>query len=139
MDDVKKKMGRPPVYTQELGELICRRIAEGESVLKICKDDDMPCRKTVTTWLLDPDKKEFLRNYESSVNVRTDNMFDDLEEIAGNTKGEVQRDRLRTDVRKWYLSKVMPKKYGDKIDVTSGNKPIPILGALPLEKKEEEE
>ena len=32
----------------------------------------------------------------------------------------VQRSRLRIDARKWALSKMIPKKYGDKID-TSGN------------------
>jgi hypothetical protein len=36
----------------------------------------------------------------------------------------VQRDRLRIDTRKWLLSKLEPKKYGDKVDVTSGNEPI---------------
>jgi len=46
-------------------------------------------------------------------------MADALNDIADNTNGEVQRDRLRVDTRKWYLSKIMPKKYGDKLDVTT--------------------
>jgi len=28
--------------------------------------------------------------------------------------------RLALDARKWYLSKLLPKKYGDKLDLTSG-------------------
>lgn len=121
----KKTIGRPSVFSKELGNLICERIANGESVLKICKDKEMPCRKTVTNWLLDKNKKDFLRNYEEAVNVRTENMFDEIEDIADNKKGEVQRDRLRIDTRKWYLSKVMPKKYGDKLDLTSDGKRLP--------------
>lgn len=36
----------------------------------------------------------------------------------------VQRSKLRVDARKWVAAKLKPKKYGDKIDVTSGNEPV---------------
>ena len=121
--------GRPSKYTKELGRKICDRIANGESLKRVCERDDMPARRTVHTWLLDEDKKQFLHNYESSVNIRTDNMFDALEEISdiSDDSESPMRSRLRVDTRKWYLSKVMPKKYGDKIDHTTGGKPIPLL------------
>ncbi|MEU6504669.1 hypothetical protein ABZ895_34575, partial [Streptomyces californicus] len=36
--------------------------------------------------------------------------------IGYQLNGEhVQRSRLRIDTRKWYLSKIMPKKYGERI------------------------
>jgi hypothetical protein len=124
---IKKPAHRPSIYTKELAANICERIADGESLRKICSDDDMPCRKTVHIWLLDPDKEEFLHQYKEACDIRTENMFDALIEIADIGSGEVQRDRLRIEIRKWYLSKIMPKKYGDKMDITSGNKPIPLL------------
>jgi hypothetical protein len=37
----------------------------------------------------------------------------------------VARARLRTDNRKWLLSKCLPKKYGDKLDLTSGGDKLP--------------
>lgn len=117
-------MARPTLYTIDLATRICERIANGESLLSISKDHEMPSRSIIHEWLLQEDKKEFLDKYESAVNIRTDNMFDELEDIADNTLGEVQRDRLRVDTRKWYLSKVMPKKYGEKLDVTSKDKKI---------------
>jgi hypothetical protein len=30
----------------------------------------------------------------------------------------VQRSRLRVDARKWLLSKLLPKQYGDRVEVT---------------------
>ncbi|EDT6018112.1 DNA packaging protein, partial [Salmonella enterica subsp. enterica] len=40
----------------------------------------------------------------------------DGEAIGYQLNGEhVQRSKLRIDTRKWYLSKIMPKKYGDRI------------------------
>ncbi len=138
-----KKNGRPSVYSEEIATTICERIAEGESLKRICSDDKMPSRATVHNWLLDENKKSFLDKYEAAVNIRAENMFDELTEIADdgtndymtrtNGDGEeyevvnnehIQRSRLRTDVRKWYLSKVMPKKYGDKMDLTTGGKEI---------------
>jgi hypothetical protein len=29
----------------------------------------------------------------------------------------INRDRLRIDTRKWFLSKMVPKKYGDKLEI----------------------
>jgi len=37
----------------------------------------------------------------------------------------MQRSRLRVDVRKWALSKMNPKKYGDKVDHTTGGEKLP--------------
>jgi replication initiation and membrane attachment protein DnaB len=118
-------MARPTIYTKELTEKICDRIARGDSLRRICSDDNMPVRKTVHLWLLDTEKKEFLHQYETACNIRAENMFDEIEDIADND-GEVQRDRLRVDTRKWYLSKVLPKKFGDKMDLTTDGKPFTV-------------
>ena len=115
-------MARPTIYTDDLGLEICKRIAEGESLRKIALDDKMPNRSTIHDWILT--NEAFSNQYEKAVNVRTDNMADALTEIADDKEGEVQRDRLRIDTRKWYLSKIMPKKYGDKMDVTSGGEKL---------------
>jgi hypothetical protein len=32
----------------------------------------------------------------------------------------INRSRLRVDTRKWYLSKLAPKRYGEKVDVNVG-------------------
>lgn len=124
------KIGRPTKYSEELATEICTRIIEGESLLKISKDKEMPSRETIHQWILDPKKREFSDNYARAVNTRTENMFDEIEDIAANDKGDVQRDRLRVDTRKWYLSKVVPKKYGDKLDMTSGGEKMAITGIV---------
>lgn len=135
--------GRPTDYSVELATEICKRISEGNSLRKICASDDMPNRSTVHEWLLDVNKKEFSDQYELACNIRAENMFDELQEIADdgtndymereNQNGEtytvvnnehIQRSRLRIDTRKWYLSKVLPKKFGEKVDVTSGGDKI---------------
>ena len=141
---VKKKVGRPSNYTPALASLICARIAGGESLRAICRDADMPERTTVHLWLLEESKKQFFNQYEQSCNIRAENMFDELNEIADDgtndwmerenkdgtsytvLNGEaVARSRLRVDTRKWYLSKVLPKKFGEKLDMTTNGKELP--------------
>ena len=135
--------GRPPLFTKELGNKICERIALGESTRNILKDEEMPPSSVFYRWLLNEEKKEFREHYEIACNIRAELMFEQLNEIAdesskiivGDDKSDgarVQANRLRVDTRKWYLSKVLPKKYGDKIDMTTNGKdlPVPLLNGI---------
>ncbi len=55
-----RKAGRPTLYTVALAVEICKRLAERESLRKICKDPSMPANSTVMGWLSDGKHKEFL-------------------------------------------------------------------------------
>lgn len=112
--------GRPTDYSPELATEICSRISIGESVRTIVKDNKMPSSSTIFRWLLDEDKKEFWEQYEKARNIQAELMFEELLDIADDQEADVMRSRLKVDTRKWYLSKVLPKKFGDKIDMTSG-------------------
>lgn len=127
VDQAAPKVGRPSDYSQELVEIICARIADGESLRAICRDEGMPAKGTVFRWIAQI--KEFQDQYEAAMVQRSEAMFEDILEIADDTSrdtidtenGEkansewISRSRLRVDARKWMLSKMMPKKYGDKI------------------------
>ncbi len=137
-EETKNKVGRPSIYTEELAEIICNRIANGESVRTIEKDEDMPSGVTIYNWLLDESKKLFFKQYAKAREIQAENLFEEINELAdmsvndivGDDKSDgarVQARKLQVDARKWYLSKVRPQKYGDKMDITSGDKPIPII------------
>lgn len=96
----------------------------------------MPNRDTVQQWLIK--HPEFTAQYEKSRDIGFEELADEIKEIADNTdkKESPMRSRLRTDVRKWYLSKVLPKKYGEKLDITSGGEKItPLIPLPPREEK----
>lgn len=46
-------MGRPSAFTQAVADLICERIADGESLRLICADGGMSNKATVFRWLGD--------------------------------------------------------------------------------------
>lgn len=130
-------------FSQDLFDTICSRIAEGESLRAICEGDDMPSREAVRKWLASDE--ELVGQYAHARDAQADKIFDECLEIADqyDQAGEkmeggtdhIQRAKLRIDTRKWMAGKLRPKVYGDKIDVTSGNKPMSFGGVslVPLE------
>ena len=126
------KRGRPSKYTPKLATRICYRLAMGESLRRICADDDMPSFQAVHRWISSPDNKAFRDQYALARDIGLEVMADKLLDIAegadaplyadasGSLRvdmGRVQRDKLHVDTLKWYLSKLAPKRYGDRLDV----------------------
>ena len=108
--------GRPSIYTEELALEICTRIAEGESLRSVCRDEDMPATSTVMKWVLE--NHIFSEQYERAREAQADSLFDELVDIADEaTPDNVQVQRLRVDTRKWAASKLKSKRYGDKLQV----------------------
>lgn len=121
-------MGRPRVYGQETRDEICRRISQGESLISICKSEGMPDKSTVLDWLFkEPD---FAAQYARAREAQAEHYLDEIIAISDDSAldtemGEdgvertnhevVARARLRVDTRKWAMSKLAPKKYGDKV------------------------
>lgn len=110
-------MGRPTIFSEELADALCERIASGESLRAICAGDDMPGDTTVFRWL--SQDSIFREQYARAKAAAMDKMAEDILHIADGTEGEagddVQRAKLRVDTRKWLMSKLAPKKYGDRI------------------------
>jgi hypothetical protein len=129
--------GRPTDYSEDLSALICERLSFGESLREICRDEDMPCRQTIFRWIgkYQAFSDQYAKAKEAGIEVLADELIDiadnatndymerNGEEAEGyRLNGEnVQRSRLRVDTRKWVLSKLAPKKYGDHLSV--GTKP----------------
>lgn len=127
--------GRPSTFSPELAGEICGRLAGGESLNKICKENGMPSMVTVYQWIAT--NKEFANNYMRAREDQADTLADEIKDISDNMllgkktkistndKGEVteeivtadmvDRAKLQVEARKWIAAKLKPKKYGDKV------------------------
>lgn len=139
-------MGRPSDYTTEIAMTICERLVEGESLRAICREDAMPGLSTVFRWL--ESHEPFREQYARAREMQAEGFADELTEIADDARNDwmerslkggetekvidsehITRSRLRVDTRKWIASKLLPKKYGDKLETTHqgpGGGPIVI-------------
>ena len=129
-------------YTEENKEnifsLICDELEKGYSLRSILRREDMPSSRTFFKWI--DEDKEKVKQYERSLELRSEMLFDEIIEIADKQSEDVgedengnkvinhnivQRNRLQIDARKWALSKMFPKKFGDKT-IHSGDADNPI-------------
>lgn len=123
-------------YPAGLALIICERIATGESLRSICRDPEMPSRRAVLYWLADPENGEFVRQYARAMEERADHWADEIIAISDDTTNDthttvyedgnertspntewISRSKLRVDSRKWLMSKLAPKKYGERLEV----------------------
>ena len=108
-------MARPTIYTDEIASLICERLMGGDSLRAICAGTNMPAESTVRLWALE-DREGFTARYTRARDIGLDSRADEVLAIAdGDEDSDPVRDRLRFDARRWYLSKLAPKRYGDKV------------------------
>lgn len=123
--------GRPSKYTEVLAARICERLAAGESLRAICRDEDMPDERRVREWALT--NRAFSPQYTKAREIGYLGMADETLEIADDGRNDtyvvdadsgatavnhdvIARSRLRVDTRKWMLSKMLPKVFGEKIE-----------------------
>lgn len=131
---VKRSRGRPTAYTPAVGKAVCKMLAMGMSVKAIGKREWMPRSTTILTWGNDPSHPfsdhyaksrliGFLSRAEEILDISDDGTNDYMERrdkdgasLGWMVNGEaVARSRLRVETRKWVLSKMLPKIYGDKV------------------------
>lgn len=128
--------GRPTDYSLELADKICERLASGESMRAISRDDSMPAMSTLFKWLRE--HSQFSEQYAIAKDECADNLVEEMLDIADNQVEQpllvdgvpmqidgkpvlvkdavsVNHARLRVDTRKWYASKLKPKKYGERM------------------------
>ena len=121
-------------YDEETGIAICTRIIEGETIKEICEDPDLPSQRTIYRWLAAI--PTFWQLYARAREALMDRWADEIIEIADDSSEDyvdhigadgvverrfdpeaVQRSKLRIETRKWLMSKLASRRYGDKIDV----------------------
>ena len=106
-------VGRPTRLNERLIRILCRRIAEGESLRSICSDRTLPTLASVQGWLADPDQQSLRTAYARAREQQADLYADQVVEIS-DTEENPQIARLRIDARKWKAAKMHPHVYGDK-------------------------
>ena len=119
---------RPLAPTPELIAEILGRIAEGESLRRICKDETSPSIVRFYQWLADDEALQ--KQYAQARDEQADTYADEITEISDDEAIPADSRRIRIDARKWIACKLKPKKYGDKLVAEHSG---PNGGAIPFE------
>lgn len=133
-------MGRQSTFNEETAAAICDRIANGEPLRAICRDEGMPAWRTVYDWIsadlpfatriaqarqigFDAIAEEALDIADTPVEgVRREVSTDGAKEVREDMLGH---RKLQIDTRLKLLAKWDPKRYGD-------NSKVELAGSLNL-------
>ena len=129
----------PADDTAEKVERVLARIESGELVRAACQAEEVDPRRVYEWRDLSPaNAQRYARARERQADAIVEGTFDIADDSArdtlvdqhGNTRPDkewIARSRLRVDTRKWYASKIAPRLYGDKLDVTTDGKEFPAF------------
>lgn len=129
-------------FSQELFDKICDEISISSlGLVHICKKHGTTSN-SFHRWIREDEEGELRYKYTCARENQADFLADQIIEIADDSsndtkiihKGDkeieventewVNRSKLRVEARKWIASKLKPKKYGDKLDLTSKDEKI---------------
>jgi hypothetical protein len=139
----KSKGGRPPAITKEVAETLFLAMAEGRSLRQIAALPGMPGKSTILRMAVSTNKEHawFRDQYAQALRIRAFGLAEEMIDIADDGSNDwydfeispetddaeaivikkpdtehINRSRLRIDTRKWALSKLLPKEFGDKVE-----------------------
>jgi hypothetical protein len=122
--DNQPKPSKPVEYTAELGNTICDRLVDDESLRSICAEPGMPAVATVSSWI--SNHREFRDMYARACEFQAHCISDDAIDVADDASGDwvekvrangrvvnvpdrrnIPRCRLRCEVRFWVASELL--------------------------------
>lgn len=110
--------GRPSSYTPEKAEEILNRIAAGESMRSVCRDDDMPALSTLRRW--EEDVPEFARKCARAREYQGDSYADKLDDIYDLVMSGQLDPKVAAEARgnlQWKAERLSRRRYGNgKLD-----------------------
>ena len=119
---------------------IINNIIDGKSVRSILSRKNMPTFVTLLKWIEEDESKmkQYARAKEESGDTDADNVNSIAERVLS---GEIdpQAARVAIDAYKWSAGKKKPKKYGDKLDITSKDEKLQNAPTIVFKKYEPNE
>lgn len=133
-------MGRPVEFPIEnpVWQQIIDEIAGGKSLSGALRLEGMPSYGLAK--LMIRTNPEYKEAYEKAVEDRADRLAEEIVELADMVPPDglegtamsawVNQKRLQVDARKWVASKLKPRTYGDRLDVSVSDNRISVIQAL---------
>jgi hypothetical protein len=114
-------------YDESIGREICERLANGESLRRICQDAGMPGRTKVYDWLEEND--DFANQYARAIRLQANSFADDLHEVALDLGILPEHKRIIVDAMKWRAARQNALLWGDKVTHEHRHRQNAALGA----------
>jgi hypothetical protein len=103
---------------------VCERIAKGDTLMAICREDGMPSRERIYDWI--EEDQELATRFAQARARGFDAIAESTVAISDDREEDPASRRVRIETRLKLLAKWDPKRYGDKLEL-SGDKDRPLV------------
>ena len=103
----------------------------GRSLVQVCKEPGLPDRETISRWIRD--EPGYAAKYAYARAMQADTLFSEMADVEAKVQAgtmDSHAARVVLDSMRWRASKLAPKVYGDRLDVSVSDNRISISGAL---------
>lgn len=115
-------------YSHARGLAVCEALASSKkSLRKTLEETGLATLNEVLYW--QQSQPDFQLMYAKAKEQQLHMMAEDIVDISDDETIDPGDKRIMVDTRKWLLSKLMWRTYGDKLDVTSGGEQLKMDGA----------
>ena len=120
----------PVQYSEAIAQYILLKVSEGLSLRSVCAEDGMPDVSSFLAWTRN--NEVLAQQYAHACLLKAQVWADEIMDISDDSSNDyieredkdgrmqtvfdgenMKRTQLRVDTRKWYLSKIMPKQFGE--------------------------
>lgn len=110
------KVGRPTMYTEEIGDRICELHANGKRLVEICRDNDWAPLNSSTIRRWADRIPEFGQKLAEARRHHAEAMAEETVDDATTTI-DPHRARVKIQAKQWLASKYNPQTFGDKLEL----------------------
>jgi hypothetical protein len=119
-------IGRPSTYDEAKALRVCELVAQGKSLRAAAEHDkSLPAAATFIGWC--HKNPALAEHYARARATQMQMMSEQIVEIADSTDAaNVNVARLQVETRKWLMSKLAPKQFGDRVTL-AGDADAPLM------------
>jgi hypothetical protein len=101
-------------WTQQLEMSVLAAIEDGKTLRDTANANNMSASAIIRHV---QDSEDFAKQYARAKQIQVESFADEIINLSDSADRETYNvARLQVDTRKWLLSKLIPKKYGDKVE-----------------------
>lgn len=110
-----RPVGRPSTYSDEVADLICERMMNGENFSQICSDPMMPSRAALYRWRAA--RPDFDARCARAREALADYLLDKIEAMADETtEANYQSQKIKISTAQWRAEKMAPRTLGPRVN-----------------------
>ena len=116
-----RPVGRPSTYSDEIADIICDRMINGENFSQICSDPMMPSRAALYRWRAA--RPDFDARCARAREALADFLLDKIEAMAeATTEENYQSQKVKISTAQWRAEKMAPRTLGPRVntEITGG-------------------